>query len=497
MISREEELRLLASASRRLNSMRRQEDFDPARPGSRPTTAQQEIIDDFGKVPVQWIVSGNRSGKSQLSSRLITWMMTDTHPSWARPSHWGTGPILAIVAARTGKQIEDSLAPKITSYLIPGSYKEVRLGNVLQRIEFTNGNRIIFQSLENAATARERLQGYTAHLVWVDEQPPAIDIVTELLMRVQTDRGYFFATFTPLVVNVDLQRLVDSATLPYSKRYRLTLLDNPLFADPERRVELMASFGGMSEAERNARLYGEWVSADDLVFHFDPKIMIRDLPVHYSRQGWRHVESVDPALSSALGYTLWAEDPQQGHWYNVHAEYLKGIRIPTLLVDEVRKRSAYCNIVRRISDPHEVWFTGTAFSHAQLRYTGVYNKNSAGRKGELIKGFQALLGTRAFLTPSNSLPLIEELQNCRWADRESGKIQNGPSYHLLDASQYFADNVPKFEGKPPAIPLYDQIWRLDDEKRAKIRVQEQKAEAQKDRAYQIVQRRREWTKRRA
>ena len=70
---------------------------------------------------------------------------------------------------RNGKQIEDSILPYITSALDPNEYKIVRIGNIVQRLEHVNGNRVVFQSMENAQTARERAQGYTAHAVFVDE----------------------------------------------------------------------------------------------------------------------------------------------------------------------------------------------------------------------------------------------------------------------------------------------------------------------------------------
>ena len=166
--------------------------------------------------------------------------------------------------------------------------------------------------------------------------------------------------------------------------------------------------------------------------------MVRELPEHYHR-GWRHIESVDPALKSALGLTIWAEDPQDGKWYCIIADYIKGISTPTLLVEEVRKRTASFNIVRRIADPHEVWYINTAAQY-RLSYIGVYHKSN--RKGELIKGLQEKLGKHIFLTP-NCEHLIRELQECRWSDRADGRIINSSSWHLLDSSQYFCDNIPK------------------------------------------------------
>jgi hypothetical protein len=198
----------------------------------------------------------------------------------------------------------------------------------------------------------------------------------------------------------------------------------------------------LPEHVKNSRLYGEWMSDDNAVFHFDYSTMV-DVPQGYSPL-WRHVESVDPAIKSALGYTLWAEDPSSGIWYCIKAEYIKGVYVPTELVQAVAKLSANVNIVRRISDPHESWYIHTASSMG-ISYTGVYKKND--RKSELIKNFQEALGSQLRIAPTADL-LIEEITSARWSDTRDGKIASGSDYHLLDSSQYFFDVKPKRETAP-------------------------------------------------
>lgn len=434
--------KLLLAAMERLEKLRRQECFDPANADSKPTLAQQEVIQDFGKVKIQVIRSGTQAGKSQTCSRLITWVLTETHPNWKRPTEWGNEPLLAIVAGRTGKQIEESLLPKIRSFLEPGTFKEVRIGNIIQRLELDNGNRIVFQSLENPNMARERIQSYVAHIAWIDELPPTVDVMDELLRRIQARNGHFLASFTPLVRNVKVQKFVDSLTAPLAKTYRFRMLDNPLYSDPERQAEIFASLAHLPEHVRNSRLFGEWMSDDNAVFHFDYNAMV-EMPSNYSPL-WRHVESVDPAIKSALGYTLWAEDPSTGVWYCIKAEYLKGIFVPTELVTAVAKLSSGYNVIRRISDPHESWYIHTAASMG-INYTGVYKKND--RKAELIKNFQEGLGSQLRIAPMAEL-LIEEITSARWSDSRDGKIASGSDYHLLDSSQYFQDVKPKREASP-------------------------------------------------
>lgn len=434
--------KLLLAAMEKLEKLRRQECFDPANPDSKPTVAQQQVIDDISSHKIQIVRAGNQSGKSAVSARILSWFLTETHPKWKRPERWGQEPLLALVCGRTGKQIEESLLPKIRSYLEPGTYKEVRIGNIIQRLELDNGNRIVFQSLENPNMARERIQSYVAHFVWLDELPPTVDILNELLIRIQARDGHFIASFTPLVRNVKVQKFVDGLTEPLAKTYRFKMLDNPLYADPIRQAEILSSMSHLPEHIRNSRLYGEWMSDDNAVFYFDYNTMV-ELPSGYSPL-WRHVESVDPAVKSALGYTLWAEDPQSGVWYCIKADYIKGVYVPTELVQAVAKLSSGVNIVRRISDPHESWYIHTAASMG-INYSTVYDKNS--RKAELIKNFQEGLGSQLRIAPTAEL-LIEEITSARWSDTRDGKIASGSDYHLLDSSQYFLDVKPKRETSP-------------------------------------------------
>lgn len=458
----EHSIRLLAAAMRRMDSLTRREAFDPINHTSLPTTAQQEVINDFGKIPVQYIVAGNQSGKSQTCARLVSWFLEDTHPTWKRPVGWADEPMLVLVCGRTGKQIEESLLPKIRSYLEPGSYKEVRVGNMIQRLEMGSGDRIVFQSLENPNIARERLQSYVAHLVWVDEMAPTDDIFDELLRRVQARSGLFLASFTPLIENIQIQKRVDAACPPYSRKYTFAMLDNPLYQDPEKREKILAELATLPESVRNTRLFGTWSSSNSAVYHFDWDQMTRTLPAHYSRSQWRHVEAADPALKSAHGMGIYAEDPLTGLWYMVHSEEIRGIHDPDHLLDTVQRKTAQYNIIRRIADPHEVWYIQLAAKRG-MKYVGVANKNS--RKGELIKGLQSALGHRLFICPHNS-EFIDQMLGCRWADGENSRIVAASSKHMVDQCQYFCDNIPKPD--PTTQPVsWHQALRDQNEQRWK------------------------------
>lgn len=439
----EKQQKLLAAALTRLSSLRRAECIDPNNLDSRPTEVQKQVIEDFGRVKHQYIRAGTQSGKSSVCSRIITWAISNSLPNWTRPAE----PMLILVAGRTGKQIEHSLVPRILSFLEPGTYKQVVIGNILQHLEFTNGDRIVFQSLENPVMARERLQSYTAHIAWLDELPPTLDIISELQARVQAKSGQFLASFTPLTPSYEIQQYIDSAEVrqpDYARVYRFSMLDNPIYSDEKRRNELLASMENIPEKVRRARLYGDWMSGDESVYEITGNT-IKRLPEHYSKTQWRHVLSIDPAMSSDTGVTIWAEDPRtiEGHWYCVLAEYVPPLRDPIQLVHHIAKLASNYNVVRRITDPHGGgnWFTPIAWRELRQSYTSVDHKS--GRKEELIANLQVALGTRIYLVQGYCGDLIKELQNCRYSDRADGKLVNSQSYHLIDSSQYFVDSIPR------------------------------------------------------
>lgn len=457
--------KLLAAALARYQNMQLRECFDSSNPESRPTESQQEVFDALGVNQFRYVLGGNQSGKTQLGARETAWIFEENHPNWERPSHWGQEPLLILVLGRTTKQIEETIWRKISSLLTPGSYDVKRTGGVIQKVVHKeNGNVILFLSHHSDAEAREKVQSFVAHYVWLDEMPGSYKLIEELHRRIQARRGYFLCTMTPKAVNNEIRRLVDSSDGVISRKFRLRMFDNPVYGEEDKQ-SILASLVAASDSYKQTVLEGEWASAEEMVYHFDYDLVVDDLPSHYSRTGWRHVESVDPALRSKFGYTLWAEQPETGIWWCVVADYISGIYDPVAIYQEMRKRTAPYNVVRRVCDPHEAWYLGTAAAdRCQPAYQTPYDKNS--RKGELIKQLQHAIGGRVRIA-RHCVDLIAEFEECRWAESgQSNRIVNSSSYHLLDTAQYFVDLMPKYEpGIPPGEPWYVTLQKKDEERR--------------------------------
>lgn len=423
------------AALRRLQSLELRECMNINDLSSRPTLKQQEVFKAAADAKVRVVLGGNQSSKSTLGAREVAWVFENIHPYW----HCKSATRKILVIGRVGEQVETELwRSKIKPFLTPGTYKEVRIGNILQRVEsLTDDAVIIFMSHHNINEAREKAQAFVADFVWLDELADSPSFVIELMFRIQSNNGRLILTFTPLLRSPELKRWVETLDPSIGKVFKLNTLDNPLYKGREQ--EILASLANASESERNTRLYGEWLIGDNAVFS-QPAHTYTLNPIDY-HPSWRHIEVVDPAASGSTGYMILAQPPTSRTWYVVKADYVDGAAASDLLL-KIQRKSSGLNIVRRISDPHEVWFIKEAHKF-RVSYIGVRDK--ARRKLELINQTQESLLTGRVKVASWCTSLLEELGTAQWQDNGKDRIQNSSKYHLLDCLQYGVDNLPKDE----------------------------------------------------
>lgn len=464
------ELGALLAAAKQLQYLERLEAFDPEHVDTRPNAKQLEVIKDFGNIKRQYVVAGNQSGKTVTAARIVSWFLLEKHPYWTRPRAWANENLQVIVCGRTNKIIEEVIWRKMRPYFEQDQIREVRGGGILQKIEIflPNGrtNEIIFVSFENEMAARERVQGFSCHLLWIDEMPKTTGFWDECHKRVIAKDGFILTTFTPLTRNSEIRKTVDASQAPHSKKYQFHMFDNPIYQDPIKKAGILKDMENMPAALRETRLSGAWSSGDNAVYFWDESWM-QELPFHYG-PNWRHMELSDPATESAFGLVIIAEDPKTGLWWTVKAKYLTGIYVPAKIFETVMKETRGLNIVKRVSDPAATWYIHTANAEG-ISYECPFDKNS--RKAELIAGLQGALGTRLLITPECSL-ITDEISTCHKND--NGKIINGHKFHLLDCLQYGVDLLPKWDG--PKEPVnWHQALREANEVRKKAELNQKKS----------------------
>lgn len=456
---------LLVAAIKRVEALERVERFDGAVPESKPTPAQQEVLDALGVVPIRYVRAANQGGKTQTGARECAWVFEENHPRWKRPAAWGNEPLLMVIACMTLKQFEEVIWRKLKMLLDPGCYHVKRSTAGIEKItNLRNGNEILVLSYHNTGDAQDKLQGFVGHWAWVDEMPYSASIFEEIIRRVASRSGSFLATFTPKVRNDSIRRMVDSAMEPYARVYRFRMFDNPLYASPEKQAEELGKMAGLPDHVKKTVLEGEWTSGDSAVYYFNYDEMAKH-PTGYSHS-WEHVVAVDPANNSDTGVVVFARDPETGKWYIIKATTFGGVFFPDKIVLEVEKIVLGLNVVKRVYDPAACWFFYAA-SALGIRYEGIYNKKE--RKNDLIKNLQTFLAGN-YVSPLCS-EFIDELTGCSWSETAADKIVGAQKLHLLDAAQYGVDRLPAFK---PALKAADWMTRLiaADDKRIR---QEQKA----------------------
>lgn len=460
-------LKKMALALRRLNKLEQAQAIDPNNLGAKPSEKQQNILDSFGHHKITIVRGGNQSSKTTLGARTFSWMLSETHPLWKRPDEWGTERLQILILGKTGKIIEESLYYRIKSYLDPAELHEFRAGNILQKVVHKpTGNTLLFQSYENVNQARERIQSYTAHAVWIDEMPSSLDLFNEALRRIQKNQGYFWATFTPLIVNNEIRSFCDNLPETQGAMFKIHMFDNPVYT-PDKQQRILEEMALYPEHVRRCRLEGEWMSAENAVYFVDVESMVR-APENYS-PGWRHVESSDPAITTAHGFTVWAEDPVTGHWYCVKAEYLSGLKDTADYAAIVKQKTLGYNIVRRIYDSAAPWYEGAA-SKLGMKYMPVEHK--AHRKLEMMKNLQTSLGSNLFIAPWCN-DLVAELTTMQWSGSSENKIAKSSKYHLHDSAVYFNEMKPRYEGYTAPLDYWREFRNANNDRKTAEYIQKQ------------------------
>lgn len=443
--------------------------FDASKPDSRPSPPQWTVFNDIEKIQFRYLVSANQIGKSSMGAREIAWIVNDNHPTWKRPARWGIEPLLVIIAGKGRDIMEKELwNKKLKPFLVVEDWKEQRVSGQLIAVKNrkTEDQILFIPHGDSSDGYIERMQSYVAHYVWLDEMPVKAKVFTELQNRVRERGGYMLTTFTPLSANSEIRRIVDGSDGIDSKKYQLSYKANPKYNDPEEERKLLALASTWPVRERAARLYGEWYLGDQAVYEFDrDKMCVERLPAHYSPH-WRHLQAVDPALSSKTGHSIWAEDPKNGTWYCIEASYLQE-KDPVELLQVCKRKGQGYNIVRRVSDTAP-WFYALAHKES-LSFLTPYKKNE--RKDELIKGLQNALTSGKVKILSSCTDLIEEFETCRWSENAEEKIIGSQRFHTLDAAQYAVDLLPKYEGvqevkQTPMEHIYN-TWLKEKENKIK------------------------------
>jgi phage terminase large subunit-like protein len=301
---------------------------------------------------IMLVRGGNRSGKSEAGAPIaVAWALGkryfENEPAWEWVQHlpipdppnniWIVGldfPTVRDVLWREKLRYGKDHPPFLPNDL-GGVIKKINESDF--QIFFSNGSVITCKS---ADSGREKFQGASVDLVWIDEEPD-VDIFEECFQRTADCAGKILVTVTPLVdvaSGVRVPWVFDlNEQAAHGKRdvvsISLSVLDNPHVPEQEK-TRLKEMWAG--KPEERARLYGEFVRRSGLVFpEWSPaKHIIRPIPLPGH---WKRVACIDPAPTGTTA-ALWAAIHPNGDLY-LYREYYESDMVISEHAKSIRIRS--------------------------------------------------------------------------------------------------------------------------------------------------------------
>lgn len=181
----------------------------------RPYEKQKEFHRAGKSARERLLMAGNQLGKTYSGSAEMAMHLTGRYPDWWDGRRWDR-PVRAWAASVTSEVTRDGVQRLLVGDplrrddwgkgLLPGDTftpddTKVRQGvaNALASVSVRHvsggDSSLGFKSYDQG---RQKFQGETLDLVWLDEEPPA-DVYFEALTRTNATKGSLYLTFTPLM----------------------------------------------------------------------------------------------------------------------------------------------------------------------------------------------------------------------------------------------------------------------------------------------------------
>lgn len=217
--------------------------------------------------------------------------------------------VISALPAVTG--LGQILVPKFLKYL-SGIVKTTRRGHggVICEIELTNGSKVLFVTAHSDSMSFE---GSAFDAVLMDEPPPR-SIWTGVRRATVDKCAPTYMSFTPLGPNAAWihHEIVSTADDKNVAVFSCSIFANPFLSDDQRSA--IVDDPVMTEAEREARLHGRFISLSDRIYpSFDPRFHVVD---DFSPPStWPVFTVVDPHQIKPWAICLVAVSPQRDFYF--------------------------------------------------------------------------------------------------------------------------------------------------------------------------------------
>jgi phage terminase large subunit-like protein len=270
-------------------------------------------------------MAGNQLGKTYSGGAELAIHLTGAYPIWWQGRRFAQ-PIRAWASGVTGESTRDTVQRILLGPLglqgsgsIPkASIVEVRNGrglpdavdNMIIRHVSGGISQVAFKSYERG---REKWQGETLDVVWLDEEPP-LDIYSEALAWISARAGSLYLTVTPLLGMSAVIRRFLSEPSP-DRAYVQMTIDEAGHIAPEEREKIIS---GYPLHEREARVKGIPMLGSGRIFPIAEEKVREEafaIPRHWPRIvgldfGWSH--------PTAAAWLAWDRDADVIHVYDAY-----------------------------------------------------------------------------------------------------------------------------------------------------------------------------------
>ena len=417
--------------------------FIPWEPTAIPFLQQLEFLQDTTLTKLARC--GNRAAKTFTNMNSLRYKLTRKHPwnkRWrgnyaqSKPkTFWLAGPNFDFLTEVCWKQYLSRLVPRW--YYTDDNLNEMlsiekdKDKEYVTRVRFRNGDTLEFKTYKQAYLA---IMGRAIDHLTVDEMPPSLSVLVELITRCGDKDGEVELGFTPLVENEEIRDWVDNhETLAV---HQWAIDDNPVYRDnPERLARVLSEWKHLPEPEREARRKGDWYYQDDGTLRVFENVVPQVVEDFEIPPWWRQVRIADPA-SHRTGFSILAEDPETGTWYCTTAVEFewkgKLATAPQIETEMDRFNTLGIKYYYSKYDNAEAWFG----AHS----SGVWSACILKNKELQILALRKLMvdGTLKFFRIGGALAVKQVMTYRR---RESGTIIKKKD-HVVDTLQYFAREVP-------------------------------------------------------
>jgi phage terminase large subunit-like protein len=419
--------------------------FIPWDKQARPFKEQKSFFRDSARTKL--CLTGNRAAKTFSTLRDLSWKLMRNHPfrsEWRMDYEESKkAPKKMWVCAPTFEFIKEVAWDEYIKRFIPRWYYTNDDGEEMivkarkdgyefvERVYFRNGDVLEFKSyMQNILTK----MGRAVDVVVLDEMPPKLMVITELVTRVLDKGGELVMGFTPLNPDPAIKEYLENH--PRLATHTWPLLSNPLYGkDPEKYARVLDEYNHLPINEKNARLNGEWyyeLSDDENIFADVFPEVIDDFDVPWE---WRRMIVADPA-SHVTGFAIFAEDPLSEDWLCIDSGELfwRGKLATTDdILGELDRRKPYENYkyVKAIYDNAEAWFG----AHAAGEWRPCMEKN---KKAQIIALRNLIVNRKLKFFKHGGATALRQIAMYR---SKNGKIVKRND-HVVDCLQYFAREVP-------------------------------------------------------